>query len=329
MGNSNYEQSQKVLKCVEEYTKYFMDFIEKYKISNNINSKDDFNHIGISAYEMADWTIKKYDEIIKDAPTQKSMSILLAFLWAFLNTIIKTFSKNDDDDKKMITYYGLIRKALIKFECFLLIYERQHYEETLSSYRMFLENIVILAFLLKNDYCINDYRDFAVYKMATKRYGLDQIEKNIEKKYGSILNDNYGWAYSFFNKEKITFEDILNDVCRKEIMIEQLLKLSSATKYSYTSTMINPIVDEMYSSLLQTNLEHIGLPLLIKCIFSVFILENEFSANIFLSISNALFPEKYDLIHKIKLIESVDYIHLWPSIEEEKKWIDSIKQNGT
>jgi hypothetical protein len=51
--------------------------------------------------------------------------------------------------------------------------------------------------------------------------------------------------------------------------------------------------------------------------------------NIFLSISKDLFPEKYDLIHQIELIESVDYIHLWPTKEEEQKWINSIKQNGT
>lgn len=136
-----------------------------------------------------------------------------------------------------------------------------------------------------------------------------------------MLDTDYGWAYSIFKKPDIVFDDLIFKVCRKEIFIEQLLKFTTASQHSYTSTVLSPVFNEIVESLLNINIIQMGIPLLIRSIYDIHHDMDNISCEMFLNILYKILPDTPNNLKRlIEKINMVDYIYKWPSYEENIRW---------
>ena len=264
--------------------------------------------------------VAMYEQTEMDLPLLKDIHILQSFIMAFHNYMTFTFYPKQIEDVSKICLLRLLNTAIGKFDNILILSEARRYEDCLFLYKKYFENLIVMNILKDNNDCIIPFNNFAVYTLSTE--GLSPTKEEIEYKvkYGEMLYKNYGWAYSIFKKNDIVFEDLISNVCRKEIFIEQLLKFTKASQYSYTSTVLNPIFDKMVASLFKINVLQMGIPLLVRAIHDVHNDVDNISCEVFLKVANKILPDSYNLKHVIEKINAVDYIYPWPTDEERITW---------
>lgn len=297
---------------IKEWEVYLKEIIEESKKSNAIS--DDFCN------DTARHIVASYDRTEIDLPTSRYFHILQSFTMAFHNYMTFNFYPKQIEDAFKLVLLKLLNTAIGKFDNILILYEVLRYEDCLYLYRKYFENLIVLNILKDAKECIVPFKDFSIYNLSTERLINDQKTIAIKNKYGDMLYKDYGWAYSLFNKNDIVFEDLTFKVCRKEIFIEQLIKFSTSSQHSYSSTVLTPMFNEIVESLLNINIIQMGIPLLVKSIYDIHYDMDNISCELFLKIANKILPDKYNLIHTIGKINAVDYIYKWPTNEENIRW---------
>jgi hypothetical protein len=298
---------------LKEWEMYIKKTIEDSKKNDTISDE-----ICINA---AKHIVTSYDQTEIDLPTSRYFHILQSFVISFHNYMVFNIYPKKIEDTYKLVLLKLLNTAIAKFDNILILYETNRYEDCLYLYRKYFENLIILNILKNNKGCIIPFQDFASYNISTE--GLIVTEKELMRKrtYGDLLNNDYGWAYSIFLKNDIALDDLIFKVCRKEIFIEQLLKFTTASQHSYTSTVLSPIFNEVVESLLNINIIQMGIPLLIRSIYDIHYDMCNISCEMFLGILYKIMPDSPNNLKRwIEKINTVDYIYKWPSDEENIRW---------
>lgn len=261
-----------------------------------------------------------YDQTEIDLPSSKDIHILQSFLMAFHNYMTFTFYPEKIEDFSKMCLLKLLTTAIGKFGNILILSETKRYEDCLFLYRKFFENLIVMNILKENNDCIIPYNNFASYTLGTEGFLPTKEDIEYKAKYGELLHKDYGWAYSIFNRRDITFEDLMSQVCRKEIFIDQLLKFTKASQYSYTSTVLHPIFNKMVASLFGINVLQMGIPLLVRSTYDIHYDTDNISCEVFLKVADKIVSDTCNLKRAIEKINAVDYIYPWPSDEERMAW---------
>lgn len=224
-------------------------------------------------------------------PEFDSYNFFCAYIFGFFNFIIETPELKKD--KISMSQHNLLVSSMQKYKDIIHLMENQQYESAFILFRALYENLIILCFLNYND-CLEEIGDFSCYNLFNEfeKFPLDENMKNrlaeIKNKYSeNDLSQNYGWARKFIKKnsdKKIFFTDILDRVIEKNDLFKNMYDTSSLLVHSNSILLTDYRVKDIIRKMLCFYIERIGISLLTKCFYDIFMENNYFDSNLFLKI---------------------------------------------
>jgi len=225
-------------------------------------------------------------------PEFDSYNFFCAFIFGFFNFITETpqLKKN----KISMLQYNLLVSSMQKYKDIIHLTENQQYESAFILFRALYENLIILCFLNFNN-CLEELSDFSFYNLFSE-FKEFPIDKNMEDRLNRIknkynendLNQNYGWARKFIKKDssiKIYFTDILDCVIEKNDLFKNMYYTSSLLVHSNNIMLTDYRVKDIIKKMLCFYIEKIGISLLTKCFYDMFMEKNYFDSNLFLKLA--------------------------------------------
>jgi hypothetical protein len=248
--------------------------------------------------------IKLHNDIQNEQfkPEFEAYNFFCAYVFGFFNYIVNTPELKRD--KINMAQYNLLVSALEKYKDIIHLLENRRYEAAFILFRAFYENLIISSFLNYND-CETELYDFSFYKLFRNfpEINNEDISKRlteIKNKYSvKDLESNYGWARKFINKnadKKIYFTDILDCIIGNNMQLKDMYEKSSFLVHSNNVLLTDHRHEDVIKMQVCYYIEKIGISLLTKCFYDLFMEKNFGDANLFLKIcENAM------NVYKIKI----------------------------
>jgi hypothetical protein len=242
---------------------------------------------------LANDLIKLHNDIQNEQfkPEFEAYNFFYAYIFSFFNYIINTPELKRDNIN--MAQNNLLISALEKYKDIIHLLENGRYEASFILFRAFYENLIISSFLNYNN-CEIELYDFSFYKLFRNFDDIKNIADisnklaEIRKKYSEKdLESNYGWARKFISKkpdQKIYFTDILSCIIENNKHFKDMYEKSSFLVHSNNILLTDRRHENILKMQVCYYIENIGISLLTKCFYDLFMEKNYGDANLFLKI---------------------------------------------